>query len=336
VHVFVTGGTGFFGKALLRYWGSGAPTGLEGARFTLLSRDPQRFAAGNAALLAGLDVALHEGDILRPDTLPRDTSFTHILHAATDSTTGPGLAPIVRFDQIVDGTRNVLDLARRLEVGRVLMTSSGGVYGGPPPGAQASPESWNGMPDPLEPQNAYSVAKRMAEHLCALYHDAYGLKTIVARCFAFVGEDLPLDAHFAIGNFIRDALAGKDITVNGDGTPIRSYLDQRDLARWLTALLLRGEPQRAYNVGSDRPVSIAELAHAIARHGQPGPLAVHVQRRPDGGQAAQRNCYLPDIARARAELSLDVEIGLEEAIAHTLSRHRARLDEQRIRPASVE
>lgn len=320
MHIFVTGGTGFFGKALLRHWGSGASPELAGARFTLLSRAPQRFAERHADLLAGLDVAFHQGDIQQPQSLPADPSFTHILHAATDSTLGLGLTPLARYEQIVDGTRNVLDLGRRLGVERVLLASSGGVYGAPPAGVDAVPESWNGMPDPLEPQNAYSVAKRQAEHLCALYHDAYGLKSVVARCFAFVGEDLPLDAHFAIGNFMRDALAGRDIVVQGDGSPVRSYLDQRDLARWLSVLLLRGTPQRAYNVGSDQPVAIADLARLVGRLSSPqAPVRILGQR--IEGQSAKRNVYLPDVSRVRAELGLEVTIPLEAAIAHALAQH---------------
>lgn len=320
MHVFVTGGTGFFGRALLRHWASSREA--SGWRFTLLSRDPERFRRAHGDLLAGLDVQLHRGDVQDSSSLPDDPSFTHVLHAATDAGTTGALSPLQRYDQVVDGTRRMLEHARRLGVRRFLLTSSGGVYGPAPAGVTAIPEGWNGMPDPLEPHNAYGVAKRQAEHLCALYDEAFGLETVIARCFAFVGEDLPLDAHYAIGNFIGDALRGGEILVQGDGTPLRSYLDQRDLAHWLTTLLVSGRPRRAYNVGSDEVVSIEQLARLVASQ-SPG-TSVRVQRQAAAGSAAERSRYVPDISRVRAELGLDVRICLADALGHALARHRAR------------
>ena len=125
----------------------------------------------------------------------------------------------------------------------------GGVYGAQPTDLDIIPETYHGMPDPLHAANAYGVAKRQAEHLCALYADRFGIEPVIARCFAFVGEDLPLDVHFAIGNFIRDALFRDEITVNGDGSPIRSTWTRLELARWLLVMLRHGEAGRAYNVG---------------------------------------------------------------------------------------
>jgi UDP-glucuronate decarboxylase len=321
MHLFVTGGTGFFGKALLRHWSAGGELVLAGTRFTILSRDPARFRAEHGKLLAGMDVRLVAGDIQRPDTLP-EADYTHVLHAATDSTTGLAITPLQRFDQIVSGTRNVLDLALRCGKPRVLMTSSGGVYGCVAQFPGGVPESYTGMTDPLDPQNAYSVAKRQAEHLCALYLNEYGLQSVVARCFAFVGEDLPLGAHFAIGNFIRDALVGEDIVILGDGTPVRSYMDQRDLACWLTALLLRGASGRAYNVGSREAVTIAGLAERVAALVPGRHPKIRLMKRVSMGQDAQRDFYLPDVSRAHDELGLRMKIGLDDAIRHVLERYQ--------------
>jgi dTDP-glucose 4,6-dehydratase len=234
-----------------------------------------------------------------------------VLHAATDSTLGPQLRPIERYNQIVDGTRNLLDYSVANGVQRFLLTSSGGVYGPQPQDMEKTVETYHGMPDPLNPAHTYSVAKRCAEHLCALYQDRYGIQTVVARCFAFVGRDLPLDVHFAIGNFIRDALWADEITVNGDGTPLRSYLDQRDLANWLIKLLLDGKSGEAYNVGSDEVVRISELAYLVRDLLSPDkPVRIL------GKTVAtlDRNRYVPDIAKIYEHLNLRPTISLKQAI----------------------
>lgn len=310
-HILLTGGTGFFGKALLRHWSDLASRGQDIATVTLLSRDPDRFATQYPELVAKQWLFLCKGDVCNPDSLPKGQSFTHVLHAATDSTLGPRLTPKQRFDQIVNGTRNMLDLAVASGSNRFLLTSSGGVYGPQPHDLERLPEDYSGMPDPLNPGNAYSVAKRCAEHLCALYQDQYGLDTIVARCFAFVGEDLPLDVHFAIGNFIRDALTAPEITVRGDGTPVRSYMDQRDLAIWLLRMLEAAPSGRAYNVGSDQAITMAALAHQVRDLLAPN-KPVRIQGKPVASDARSR--YVPDISRSRNELGLEVTVSLADAI----------------------
>lgn len=318
--IFLTGGTGFFGRALLRAWLGAFKAGVTVPSVTVLTRSPTGFVDRYPEFSKLPWLRFHVGDIGKPDTLPKGDSFSHILHAAADSTLGPQLAPLQRFHQIVAGTHNLLEYATACGARRFLLTSSGGVYGPQPPAMERIPEDYQGMPDPLNPANAYSVAKRAAEHLCALYQDAHDIEVVIARCFAFVGQDLPLDAHFAIGNFIRDALHGDSIQVAGDGTPLRTYLDQEDLAHWLLTLLERGQPGAAYNIGSDEVVSIAELAHRVRDLLAPGkPVEIRGQFRDTQG----RNRYVPDIRKAREELGLTVRIPLTGAILRAGAAHRA-------------
>lgn len=310
-HILLTGGTGFFGKALLRHWAEQERSGLKVARVTLLSREPNRFATQYPALVSHDWLNLVQGDVCDFESLPKGQSFTHVLHAATESTNGPKLTPKMRFDQIVTGTKNILDLAVASGATRFLLTSSGGVYGPQPQDMERISEDYLGMPDPLNPSNAYSVAKRCAEHLCALYQERHGLETVIARCFAFVGQDLPFDAHFAIGNFIWDALKSEEITVKGDGTPFRSYMDQRDLAVWLCVLLENGVAGQAYNVGSDQAITISELANLIRNLLAPGkPVRVACASTSQNF----RNRYIPSITKARNELGLNISYELKDAI----------------------
>lgn len=319
--LLLTGGTGFFGRALLRLMLSPeAPAALAGQPIVVLSRNPERFQAAHPDLSALPGLSFHAGDIQDRDSLPWDQAFHHVLHAATDSTVGPQLTPLQRFDQILAGTTNILDLAVATGAKRFLLTSSGGIYGPQPADLEAFPEDWPGSPPLADPATAYSQAKRSAEHLCALYRETHGLETVIARCFAFVGPDLPLDVHFAIGNFIRDALFADAITVAGDGTPLRTYLDQRDLAHWLWTLMLEGRDGVTYNVGSDEVISISELAHLVRDLLEPA-KPIHILGTPQ--PAAARNRYVPSIARIRSLHGLSVTVPLAEAILVTAQAHRA-------------
>ncbi|MEI6501005.1 MAG: NAD-dependent epimerase/dehydratase family protein, partial [Armatimonadota bacterium] len=134
----------------------------------------------------------------------------------------------------------------------------------------------------------------------------------------FVGPYLPLDANFAIGNFVRDALGGGPIRIRGDGTPYRSYLYAADLAVWLWTIMDRGEPARAYNVGSDEAISIGELAAMVAAQFATAP-DIEIAQTPVPGSPAAR--YVPSTTRACEELGLQAEIGVREGLRKMVEWH---------------
>ena len=311
--LFVTGGTGFVGRSLLKFLDQSA-SGLENIRTTVLTRDPERFTARYPDLARRIEML--RGDV-RDFVWPK-TKFTHIIHAAADTGTGAANRPQELVGTIIDGTARVLDFAAACGAEKMLFLSSGAVYGPQPDALERIPEDYAGAPDPADPASAYGSAKRAAEQLCV--SAARGrLAVKVARLFAFVGEDLPLDARFAIGNFIRDALAGGPIRVQGDGSPVRSYLYQSDLAQWLLEILERGHPGRAYNVGSDQPISIAALARLVADVVSPAAaIRISAQRADYPGRLR----YVPSIERARSELGLVPRVPLAEAIRLTAAQRR--------------
>jgi len=144
-----------------------------------------------------------------------------------------------------------------------------------------------------------------------MYAAQYGFSALIARLFAFVGPHLPLDANFAVGNFIRDALAGGPIRIAGDGTPYRSYLYAADLAIWLWTILVQGTSCRPYNVGSAEEITIAGLARTVADNLRPE-AAIEIARQPVPGAPAAR--YVPSVDRAEKELGLKPWITLAEGI----------------------
>jgi UDP-glucuronate decarboxylase len=316
MHLFITGGTGFFGRALLRSKLTNHPAWQGVNSVTVLTRQPNRFLKQYPEFMDLDWLRFHQGDVLKPESLPIG-SFSHIIHAAADSTVGPSLSPFDRYNQIVSGTRNILDFAVRNRVSKFLLTSSGAVYGRLTEKIGHVVEDYHGVPDPLNADNAYGVAKREAEHLCALYHAHHGLDYVIARCFAFIGRDLPLNVHFAIGNFINDALHHDAITVKGDGTAVRSYLSQNDLAIWLMTMLIHSKSASAYNVGSDIGFTISQIAHKVRDLLAPN-KQVNIVGSPT---STTRSYYLPSIKKANQELGLQVITALDDAILATAERH---------------
>jgi dTDP-glucose 4,6-dehydratase len=315
--IFITGGTGFFGSWLVESFSHINRVEGLGARATILTRNPAAFLEKSPHLATDSSITLLTGDV-RDFAFPQ-SDFKCVIHAATESVARK--APVSRIellDTILRGTERVLNFAATHGTSKLLLTSSGAVYGSQPSDLMQIPEDFRGAPNVLDPASVYGEGKRVAEHLCALYAAESKLECKIARCFAFVGPHLPLDAHFAIGNFIRDALQNKPIRIQGDGTPMRSYLYAADLAVWLWSILFCGVSARAYNVGSDQSVSIFELAQEVVATLQPE-SQIEVMRKAIPGVPILR--YVPKTKRSLEELGLKQHIDLREAVLRTAAWH---------------
>jgi nucleoside-diphosphate-sugar epimerase len=311
--IFITGGTGFFGCWLVESFCHINRELRLDAHVTVLTRNPANFITKAPHLTADPHVELLTGDV-KNFKFPEGV-FPFVIHAATEASARQAAEdPLEMLSTILAGTQRTLEFAATHGTVRFLLTSSGAVYGRQPPSITHLPESYAGAPDPLDSRSVYAEGKRAAELMCSLYQKEAGLECAIARCWAFCGPHLPLDAHFAIGNFIGNVLHGEPISIQGDGTPRRSYLYGADLAIWLWTMLFRAPSLTPINVGSGEDLSILELAQTVAK-ALDMDAVVQVAGSPVPGSAPSR--YVPSVSRAKQLLGLEQTVSLEESIRRT-------------------
>ena len=316
--IFITGGTGFFGCWLLESFAWANDKLNLDASALVLSRNPEAFKKKAPHLYHHRAIEFHKGNVQDFDY--PEGRFSHLIHGAVyqpPANETPG--NLVMVNEMLAGTKRVFDFCVKAEVSKTLLISTGAVYGPPPPGLEKIHESLSESIDPSEPASAYHQVRRMMELLAVLSAMEQGFAVKIARGFAFLGPYLPLNGRFASGDFIGDALSGNPLAVKGNGKPLRSYMYAADLAIWLWTILFQGKSGRPYNVGSEIPTTILELAEKIAGAVHP-PLHVHVSGKSLSGVAPDR--YLPDTTRAQTELGLNQFINLESAIRKTLTYAR--------------
>ncbi len=318
--IFITGGTGFFGCWLLESFAWANDKLNLNAEALVLSRSPEVFEKKAPHLYHHPAIQFLKGNV--QDFAYPEGRFSHLIHGANYQVpAGTTEKPLSVVNEMLQGTRRVLEFCVKARVSKALLISTGAVYGPPPSSFEKIHESFSESIAPSEPAGAYHQVRRMMELLGVLYAAEHGFEAKISRCFSFLGPYLPLNGRFAIGDFIGDALSGNPLSIKGNGKPVRSYLYAADLAIWLWTILFKGKSLRPYNVGSEIPIAILELAEKIAGESDP-PLHVHVSGKSLAGMAPDR--YLPDTTRAHTELGLNQFINLESAIRKTLNWHKSK------------
>lgn len=310
----LTGSTGFVGTWLtLSFLEAKRKLGSRGD-LILVSRNPlgQRRLLEEAGYGSGYTTISSDVRLLSPNSVPEGARF---IHAATPARASLNNSrPLEMLNIIVDGQKNLLEVAHATGTKGFLFLSSGAVYGKQPVDLEGFSEDWSGAPSVVDPQNAYHEGKRVAELMGNLYQSSLNLPFVTARLFAFLAPFLPLDEHFAAGNFIGDAVVGRDISIQSGGGSIRSYQYGTDMSVWLWAILARGESGHAYNVGSDQSVTILELARQVAAFCDMN-SAIKVQGKDNVDNVSR---YVPALTKADSHLQLTTLVTLSDAIARTV------------------
>jgi nucleoside-diphosphate-sugar epimerase len=263
-------------------------------------------------------ITLLDGDIVKSRWLPH---ADYVIHAAASTDASKYASnPIIERNNILGGANNFNVLAKRyLKDSKILYISSGVVYGGCSGKKTHFREDDQLLSIESLPENKrdYAVGKINAE---VLIRDlgSYGLNVAIARCFAFVGNFLPLDQHFAIGNFINSGINKKPIKVLAKSLVYRSYMHSDDLVEWLMGICEAASVVcPIFNVGSDEAVLITDLAVKIGSK-----FCQEVEVFDFSNEIM--DCYLPCIKKSQEQLGLSIKINLEDAIDRTidaLQRH---------------
>jgi dTDP-glucose 4,6-dehydratase len=310
-HLLVIGGSGFFGKSILDSYQRGLLAPFDITTITVMARSADKLLI-DAPYLLNDSVHLLNADISSCNSLPYADI---IIHAAASSDERHYISrPQEEKMNIQAGTYNFCKLVPHFcGDAKIVYLSSGAVYGLQPQGIKQVAEDFTlGSIEQLVPQKRdYAAAKRDGEK-AILELGEQGFNVSIARCFAFIGPYLPLDQHFAVGNFIRNGLHGEAIVVNTKSLVYRSYLYADDLVQWLIRISQGASPAcPILNVGSDEEVLIQDLARQMSEYFQ-----VPLKQPLVDDLLIDR--YIPSVAKARS-IGCKIEYSLEQAIEKTVT-----------------
>ena len=285
-NILITGGTGFLGRWLVDV------LLLMGANVSVVSRSPEKSLSNVEHWRNAPGISWIQSDL---KSLPQVRGgMDVVIHAANDLN--------YTANEALEAAKMVFDAAEVSKASKVLFLSSGAVY------------SAAGQLNP------YGQAKIWIENEGLKRASEGRFDFRIARCFSFLGPLQDLNAHFAATQFFRALIEGRPILIQGDGSPVRSFLYPVDFCCAIIRILMLGESGQCYDVGSHERVSIRELAERINRYrdGVIPPIETLGQK---GASLSQSNVYAP-ACENRCDVQGVPKIKLDEAIFRTARFYR--------------
>ena len=302
--VLVTGGAGFLGSHLCdRLVAAGnAVTCLD----TMQTGSP----ANLRHLIGHPDFTLLVQDVAAPLEIRPARIFNL---ACPASPVQYAADPIGTMRTCVLGAMNMLDLARRTGA-RILQASTSEIYGDPEQHPQR--ETYWGNVNPIGPRACYDEGKRAAETLFFDYHRQHHVPIRVARIFNTYGPRMRPDDGRVVSNFIVQALAGRSLTIQGDGSQTRSFCYVDDLIDAML-LMMDGNHPGPINLGNPTECTVRELAELVLELTGSRSAIEHTPLPADDPRRRR-----PDISSARLILGWEPKIALRDGIAETIGYFR--------------
>ena len=304
--LLVIGGTGFFGKSIVKYLLNNSLLNIKINKIFILSRRKLELAIYNKKLKKKFKIIKINSNILTIKSLPK---ADYVIYSAI----------LKNYKNDHKAVKNYLNLAKKNHLNsKILYISSGAVYGEQPETNKGFKENYLQFNSKISFKKSYkkeySEIKLKNEKLFQQFGKT-GAKVSIARCFSFVGPNLPLNTNYVIGNIINNILRNENIIIKANYKIIRSYMYSDDLVRWLLKILDNSNNQcPIFNVGSDNKVSIHKIANVLAKIYNLEILSPKISSK-------KIDNYIPNINKARKELNLTINNDSLEAIQKTINFH---------------
>ncbi|PXF61451.1 MAG: GDP-mannose 4,6-dehydratase [Candidatus Methanogaster sp.] len=296
--IVITGGAGFIGSNLAEE--------LTKKHEVVIIDD---LSTGRAENVEDLDLELVRGNITDPDMFKENfRGVDCVFHqAALPSVQRSIEDPVLANEVNICGTLNVLVAARDADVKKVIYASSSAVYGDMP----KLPKREDMKPDPKSP---YAVAKLSGEYYCRVFDEIYGLKTVALRYFNVYGprQDPSSDYAAVIPKFANLCLAGKELTIYGDGAQTRDFTFVRDVVQ-ANVRAMESDATGVFNVATGTRININDLAGMVM-----GIIGNRVDCVHEVARAGDVRDSLGDISRARAGFGYVPRYGMEDGLKETV------------------
>ncbi len=314
--ILLSGGAGFLGRHFI-------------AVFRRLNRDvltkPCKVISADN-YITGEQLALHEGgrhdpnivdmwaDVSYPLPVREDLHF--ILHAAGVASPVYYMKyPLETIESAVQGTKNLLELARRnKDLAGFLFFSSSEIYGDPDPKSVPTPETYHGYVSSVGPRACYDESKRLGETIATVYQQRFNVPVTIVRPFNVFGPGMKHNDRRVIPMFTHEALNGRPLPVHGDGRQTRTFCYITDAITGFLQTLLRGRPGEAYNIGnSENEISMRDLTRIYGEliPGSTFRTIAYPDTYPAG--EPQRRC--PDLTKAAQHLGYTYRVDLKTGLS---------------------